>query len=78
MQADEEEDPIEFSWHDFKHTDVFLIAKKVDIDNPTFKFKIKYRFEENLGLSLAGKVALSIICPMIAIGLSIFALYHLH
>lgn len=78
LQEESEEDPIDFSWHDFGHTDVYLIAKKIDIKKPAFKFKIKYRFEENLGLPLWGLVVLCMIGPIAFIVMLCAGLYYLH
>ena len=54
------------------------MAKKKNVTNPTFKFKIKYRFEENLSLSMAAIVVLIMMGPIFLIAFSISALYYMH
>lgn len=78
MQAELEEDPIDISWHDFEHTDVYLLARKINVTKKAFKVKIKYQFEQNLGLPLWAAVLLCLFSPSAFIAMFCAGLYTLH
>jgi hypothetical protein len=50
--AEEAEDkPVKVKWVDFKHSDLYLIARKVNLQDPTFKINFEFNYVHAPGIS---------------------------
>ena len=65
-------------WVDYQHSDLYLMARKKNLEDPTFKIKFDYEYVHAPGMSDGVKGFLYFLLACAIFALFIFTLYKLH
>ena len=70
--------PVKIKWVDYRHPDLYLIARKLNPEDPNFKVNFQFNYSRNQGISsgMVGFLYFLLSCFLFA--LFIFTLYKLH
>jgi hypothetical protein len=44
MAEEAEDKPVKVKWVNFRHSDLYLIARKVNVDDPSFKINFEFNY----------------------------------